>query len=240
MSRAVTTSAGPVRVGELVDWTEGVETAPGPDGYVVRQVAHGEGAWSSTTWISADGAAFQRIYDPFSSRWLWYGPKTYGCDADRTFRVSVGTSTGRRSLAVARAIALAWISVPGRRDRKWHAVQVFEGPLSAETVGWVTAGTKPLGRAPAAPLPAVRPRADDEWAPLEYVWFSPAGDVERVLPRDSGYAISRRGWLRAPSGNCTQGVLNERGERWASVRGEALIGLAEAVLRSFGSNPVKY
>lgn len=234
MSRAVTTAVGVARVGEIRNGGDG-ETAV--DGRRIRQIVVPSTLWSSSTWISEDGAAYQRVFDPFSHAWLWYGPKTCSHEARGGFKVSVGTSVDRTSMTLARAIALAWVDVPGDVGRNWHATQIAEGSLRAQTVGWVQAGTRVAGVAKACALAAAFPASNDVWVPLRYAWFSAAGELEREVDGSSGYRVSQRGWLCSPSGAMTQGSRGPDGRRWAAVKNESHVWLDEAVLRSFTSNP---
>jgi hypothetical protein len=228
-------------VGELVTWADGVEVAPAPHHHEVREVVLEDTGWSSSTWISSDGAAYQRTFDPFADIWRWSGPKSATEDARGALCVSVGTSVHRRTLCVARAVALAWIDLPDASSTTWHAAKVFEGPLCAETIGWIVPGSQPSGRAEAHAPADVRTDPDDEWTTLCYAWFSLAGELEqRFDPTVHGaYEVSRRGWLRSPyTGATTRGVRSPLcGRRWASLVELGHVWLDEAVRRSFGSDP---
>ena len=242
-ARAVRSNArSVVRVGELVEWRDGEEMGPG--GVVLREVVVPHSLWSSSTWISADGEAYQRLFDPYHSTWTWHGPKRWaggGRGGDAAASVMVGASSMAKPMRLERAIALAYVDCP-HSAYEMHAAQVFPGPLCASTVGWGLAGTVAHENAPshAHRLPDARPRPDAEWQPLRYTWFSPADEPAEVFDEAvyGGYTVSQSGWVRSPhTGVATRGVRSPSGRHWVSIVGAGHIWVDEAVLRSFTSSP---
>lgn len=229
--------------GEIIESSDGVEVAP--SGEELRQIVHdsehGEVRWHNSTWISRNGSAYQRIFDPTDrGEWELRGPKSLVPGPTGELLVTIGAGSGTRRVRLVRAIALAWVECPEclADGGTWHAKMIEEGPLDASRVGWVAArrtGPTPL----AAPL-AAPPPPDEEFFPLRYEWMAVGGEVqESFSPQIYGaYQISRNGWLRSPhSGVQTRGIRCPSGRRWAPIAGAGFVWLDRAVLYSFAGAP---
>lgn len=227
----------PVRIGEPNDWEDGIES--GPSGQMLREIVTQNSTWASSTWITVDGEAWQRTFDPFADMFVWHGPKKI-TEKNGTLHLLVGATAQPQQMRLERALALAYLACP-KDFMALHATQIYEGPLTASRIGWVRAGTTCHERATVSKLPQNMPIANDEWQPLVYVWFSLSGDLlEKFEVNKYGkYMLSRRGWLKSPhTGRMTLGTRSPSGRMWSSIAGAGHIWIDEAVLRTFASCPL--
>jgi len=235
MSRASVQAGHSTRIGEKIDWEDGLLEVEA--GVFVRQIVLEDTLWSSSTWISERGEAYQRVYNSFEEMWMWRGPKNPTVDP-RSGRMNlvVGCTHQRHTLSLQRAIATAWIELPLSMHGKENAFQVFEGPLCADTVGWVIAGSGRSvgGVGKANPYPEMEERrGGEEWRPLRYVWYSLSGQPVQSYEGED-YDVSRSGWFRSNlTGRRTKGHLSFCGRRWVSVAEEGFVWIDEAVLFTF-------
>ena len=244
------------RVGDPIVWEDGVEIVPGGDGAEeVRQVGSEDNVdcWYSTTWISREGASYQRTHDAFSKTWIWSGPKMASMDAGSgCLTVRIGPPHRRRSVSVQRGIALAWVELPRECEgRKAHAKSLGGGPCCPETLGWQVAGTRgcmdggdgasrtgtapPPSCAEVAPLSDAVPNAENQaWKPLSYVWYGPSGNPVHAIEGSPSYLISKAGWVRSLlTGKSTRGFLSDSGRRWVPLAEDGIAWVDEAVLHTF-------
>lgn len=222
-----------VKVGDKIDWKDGVETGPPPECEELRQVVCDKAFWNKSCWCSREGAIYTRYYNPFSDVWQWNGPK-FPNENNQVFMYD-------QWIKIERAVAISHLDFPAKDGSVLHAKQVCHGRLTPDTVGWVKPGTKSISLHTSIPNDLPVPRDDDEWTVLVYTWFNSAGDpVEHFRPEVYGkYMISKRGWLKSPhSKQVTRGAMHPNGRRWASIAGASFVWMDEALLRSFTSSPL--
>ena len=190
-----------------VQWPDGLER--GPDGKC-RQIPQ-KHVWSSSAWITRDGSARRRFYNPISEAWTW---------SDEPLQATMDFATGRMGffldhwISVERAIALAWLHrAPGGGCTLYDDVDIVL--VGAES------------KAPTLSIAWKDGEAAERAAPIE-------GERWRALkwrcglaPCPAGYHISTEGRLRSPQGRVTRGLWFG-GDRYAAVRGAGLVNLTVA------------
>ena len=96
----------------IVVWPDGLEK--GPDG-PCRQIPQ-KYTWSSTVWVTRDGTARRKHYNPVTGVWTW---------SEETLPMSIGADDERMGyvvehwISMERAIAMAWgcTDIPMARAR---------------------------------------------------------------------------------------------------------------------------
>lgn len=186
----------------MIAWPYGLEKSK--DGSMreipVRHV------WSSSLWITKDGTARRRYFNPLTQSWSWSETVT-----DHAF-----SSDGKQGLflldqwvPLATCISLAWIHrLPGSETR---TSPYDAGPPHAETLKWVEMGSSDDER--------WDDDKDEVWRPLKW----------RIGIRHcpTSYQISSRARLKSPTGAVTSGFF-AYDTMWASVRGAGLVDLLAA------------
>jgi hypothetical protein len=242
-----------VEVGALLpDTGDAVLTAPGDER--VRELFLDESDWHSTTWISREGTAFQRHYNPWSATWSFV-PKLPGVGPDGELLLTTGSGAGARRMRLVRALALAWVEPPhtawgsaspgpGPADPPADARKVQDAalvavhlvpdePPRADTVGWVRRGLAPRLRGAPRTLHVsdARPLGPQEWQRVALLrdW----GGGTRGEEFDLGDAwLSAAGWLALPDGSLSRGVRSYNG-RLRFCTGAGSVWCAELVAAVF-------
>lgn len=187
-----------------------------PCGTVVREVFLEGGVWTSTTWISQDGDAFQRQFNLWDSSWTFSGKKNVGVSGGGgELTVCVGSGEATQSMRLVRAIATAWVALP-HSDAPLVAAQLdLSAPLCANNVGWVSrSNSAALSRGGAAVTVAcaedapVQPVWRQQWEPATVIRYWPWGDPQE-FPTAS--EVSSSGWLRRADGDLSLGTLSYNG-----------------------------
>ena len=190
----------------LVTWPDGL--VRGPDG-PARQIPQLH-TWSSVVFITKDGTARRRHYNPVSKAWTFDAQPismAFDSNGDR-----LGYHVLGHWVSMERAVLLAWAH--RHPDAPWTIVhdeielvgQGDERPPFAWAVGEV------VGEEACA--------LDGEtWRPLRWSCG--------LCPVPRGYAISSRGRLRNAKGRVTAGLFF-KGDRWAAVRDGVLVNLTVA------------
>ena len=239
MQRLIRTPGGVELAGRALDDADGV--AAGPGGEELRQVVQERIAWESSTWCSADGVVYDRVYDPFLDAFVWSAPKRVGVDPSTGhFTTIVGHDTDlKRGMRLVRAVALAWVEPP-RTGVRLQAAPLPGLPPVASNLVWVRTGVRAFVAEGAREEPRGRPPSDDSWRPLRYAWRGLCGEVvarvdESLRPPGERYEVSLRGWVRSPHGGgvCTRGVRCPSGRRYASLVEFGAVWIDEAVVSSF-------
>lgn len=222
--------------GELIKESRG--TIVGPLGEILRQVITEEVCYASSTWISSDGACYQRFKTPYHDWEL--SLKKYGVDATGSLTVQVGGAGKFKVIKLCRAIALAWIEAP----RVPYKLNTFvEGDeVTADTVFWVKQGKRPTKSGEKRIRAGAKlsyPLDDDEWTPLKYTWNFFNGDSLHKFDAHlyGNHSISRRGWVRFPDLTVSKGHRSPCGRMWVAIQDVCCIWIDRAVLESFEHTP---
>lgn len=184
----------------MIDWPDGVEESPAGQAreVVQRQV------WSSSVWITRDGAASRRFYNAVTGAWRWEDMALQLNAAGE--RVGYHLAAGWTS--VEQCIATAWLH---RRLGSAARVRVVDPSTpDADHIAWGEGESDPEAG-----------DFDGEvWLPLRW-------SCGRA-PCDSRYKISSHGRLWSPyTGRATRGFA-AHGARWAAARGAGLVNLHAA------------
>lgn len=220
---------------------DGVEVGPG--GEAVRQVVQEQRIdWECQTWVSRDGAVYDRCFDPFLQSFVWTAAKCIGLEpSSGNFTTTVGRGSDlKRRLRLTRAIALAWVEPP-RVGLKLQACVIPAREPTAENLVWVRTGVREFRYEGVQPEEPGQPAATDVWRPLKYQWRSLCGEVLHQIDEErdktdpaTRYHVSARGWIRSPyTDKCTKGVRCTNGRYYASIVGVGAFWVDEAVLYSF-------
>lgn len=193
-------------------WPSGIEQ--NEDG-VVRELPQRH-VWASSAWITQEGVARRKWWNPVERRWHWDAeplPIVFDAAGQAGYHAP-------QFVTVARAIAMAWrLRAPESAhsidevvrvrlvDTADDASESDEG-LSTSTLRWAEEDGEEDGALP-----------NETWTPLK-------GRVGAV-PIGKGYAISSQGRLRDPRGRVTRGAW-VFGRRWAAAAGAGLVDLWEA------------
>ena len=238
MQRLVRTPGGVELAGRAVEDADGV--AAGPGGEELRQVVQDRIAWECSTWCSADGVVYDRVYDPFLDAFVWSAPKRVGVDPSTGhFTTTVGHDTDlKRGMRLVRAVALAWVEPPRTGGVRLQAAPLPGLPPVASNLVWVRTGVRAFVYEGAREEPVAFPPSNDSWRPLRYAWRGLCGEVvarvdESQRPPGERYEVSLRGWVRSPHGSCTRGVRSPSGRRYASLVELGAVWIDEAVVCSF-------
>ena len=206
-----------------VTWPDGLER--GPDG-PCRQIPQ-KHTWSSQVWVTRDGDARRRHYNPVSKEWTW---------AADTLPMSIGADQTHMGytidhwISVDRAVALAWLHrAPG------SPCTIVDDQL--ELVGSARTKTIPLAWAEGEYMGNEQgPMEGEKWKALRWRCG--------LCPCPAGYEISSYGRLMNPKGRCTRGlVFGSEGDRYAAVRGCGLVNFTVAAglrRRDVGFSPSLY
>ena len=188
-----------------VSWPDGLERDP--EGRPCRQIPQRH-TWSSVVFITRDGDARRRHYNPISETWSWEAdilPMSFGGDGARMGYVL------DHWLSVDRAIALAWLH------------------RSPESTCTLIEGDVELGaKGKRIPLSwSVGEHMGKEAGPMEGERFKSLRWRCGLCVCPSGYKVSNYGRLMNPKGKCTRGLFFQ-GDRYAAVRGCGLVNLTVA------------
>lgn len=163
--------------------------------------------WSSTLWISKDGEAWKRYYNPISKAWHWGDEGAL--DFVEGDQGNMGLYLDRGFTALEVVIALAWLH---REPDTPMRVEVKEGkPLHAKYIRWVEMEEHEEEGA----------IKGEKWTPLRR-WRC------GLVPCAEGYEISNRGRLKSPGGEVTAGFWFEGmagPTRFAAVKDCGLVDL---------------
>ena len=194
----------------IIRWCDGLETMP--NGAACRQLPQ-KHVWSSTVWCSADGVLWRRYYNPVSKLWTW---------ADEPFVITIDEGKVGYMLdwwmSVDRVLALSWLMrAEGGSDRVQEKVAVqlvdvgsvpLEDGKRLDSIEWVDGeeGEEHVN--------------GETWKPLKWRCG--------LIPCDSRYKISSLGRLWSPHTRTATSGFWYDGDRWAAVRGGALVPLHAA------------
>ena len=184
----------------MISWRDGLERAP--DGALARQVPQ-PFTWSSSVWVTSEGAAYRRYYNPVDRSHAWEPLEL----AEEPYSGRLGYHIPAWT-SIEQIIASAWRArVPGSRA---HARLIDpRQPPTSDNVAW---GEEERNE----PLVDTH----ETWAPLSWT-IGPA-------VCDSRYQISSRGRLRSPYTNEATAGFAAHGVRWAAVREMGLVNLTAA------------
>lgn len=189
----------------------------GPGGELLREILVPHMDWTSTTWISADGIAYQRTFNPWTDEWTFgETPKAMGETAVGELTLHVGA----QQMRLVRALALAWVDPPPWQG-PFVAVHTGMDAPGAHNVGWVRRAdlsaldlTAELYDEPSSPAPEVVEESAVEWRPvqLSVVRAWPWGTERRF---ESDCALSHDGALvRRPDGSISRALHLPSGEAY--------------------------
>lgn len=179
-----------------IAWADGLERTPRG---LAREMVQPT-AWSSSVWITMDGAAYRRYYNPVARSWSAWEAVEVSLNDDR-----IGLALASGWVSLERAVATAWQHrAPGSRA----GIHV-SGPLDARHVAWREPEVVEEGE-----------QDGEAWRPLR--WSCGLAEC------DAAYRISSRGRLQSPhTGARTRGFA-ALGTRWAACRGAGLVDLLAA------------
>ena len=195
----------------LVSWPDGL--VHGPDG-PCRQVPQ-EFTWTSVVFITKDGTARRRHYNPVAKTWTFDAdPVPLAWDAKRE---RLGFHVVGHWISSERAVLLAWA------HRHPDATSAIVGDADAiELVGASSHANAqlPFAWAHGEVVCEPGPLDGETWKPLKWTCG--------LCPVPKGYRISNHGRLKnVSSGRVTSGLWY-KGDRWAAVRDGALVNLTVA------------
>ena len=191
-------------------WPSGIEQ--NVDG-VVREVPQRH-VWASSIWITQEGVARRKWWNPVERRWHW--------DAEPLPLIVVDGRAGIHApgwMSLERGICMAWRlrspdSTPGIDEVVRVSLvdtseddAVDEG-LTASTLRWAE-------------------EEEEEDRTLEGETWKPLKGRVGAVPIGKGYSISSKGRLRDVRGRVTRGAV-AFGRRWVAVAGAGLVDLYEA------------
>ena len=193
----------------MLRWTDGVSKAP--DGSSVREIPQ-RCTWSTSTWISETGTAWQRAYNFELRIWNWSEQPLLLKE-----EIIDGNETGRMGLylewfhSIEHCIALAWLrrkpgSIAG-------VIRTLGRDLHARYLSWADGGDV---------------EDDDEAGLLDGETWRPLRWYIGVVPCDEAYMISSRGRLRSPHTDKTTRGFWYNETRYAAVRNAGLVDLFRA------------
>ena len=109
------------------------------EGFRLREILLDNCDWDSATWISPEGATYQRYYNAWDETWRFSDAKTPGVGENGDLFMNVGSGGGAQRIRLCRAIALAWIEHPKLSPQeKRVAMQLRDDEnLHCENIGWV-------------------------------------------------------------------------------------------------------
>ena len=181
----------------MIAWRDGIEHV---DGAPVRELVQ-PNVWTSSVWISRDGAAFRKYFNTQTRQWSAWEDVPFSLDHEMQTRLGVDVGGWK---SVATAVATAWCY----RAPNSRAYATMRGG-DPSTAAWNE--------------PELDPEEGDfrgeTWKPLR--WRCGAVDCD---PR---YEISSHGRLRNPRGEVTRGFA-AHGTRWAACKGTGLVDLLQA------------
>ena len=187
----------------LITWDDGVE-------YIgkrpIREIVQ-PSVWNSSIWISPDGEAYRKYYNPVTKGWGEWEEVPFSLDQAGE-RMGIHLPQGWTSIET--CIATAWLHrAPGSKSH----VRVVD-PTKQDVTGieWGEDETDPEGEQDSF--------RGEKWSPLR--WH--CGQAEC----DSRYKISTQGRLFSPhTGKVTRGFA-ALGTRWAAVKDVGLVNLLAA------------
>ena len=190
----------------LLDWKDGVERSPGGN---ARQIPQ-RFVWSSSIWITKEGACYRKFYNPITEEWTWEEDMVEFIE-DETGRLGLNLPY---FIPIDTLICMAWRSrvpysqtkVYVREDRdavanhlRWEEEVIEEQEQETE-----------------------ESYRDEEWRPLAHKCG--------IVKCDSRYQLSNYGRLKNRHGEITRGFWCY-GFWWAAVRNCGLLNITEACSR---------
>ena len=184
----------------MIRWQDGVEHHGDTP---LREIVQ-PNVWSSSVWISQDGEAYRKYYNPVARTWGEWEGIPVSLDQERGARLGYSLPTGWKSIEA--CIATAWLHRdPGSRCH----TRITDLPPNARNISWGEGETDSESG----------DFSGERWKSLK--WH--CGQVEC----DPRYRISSHGRLKNPEGVVTRG-FSAHGTRWAAVRGCGLVNLLAA------------
>lgn len=110
------------------------------DGIEVREIPMERRKCGASTWISRDGYAVQRYYNPWSEAWT-FGEQKKITLVDDEMVLNIGSGRYTQTVRLVRAIALAWLTYP-KSSLKYCARMISTGDVVVENIGWFRLGVK--------------------------------------------------------------------------------------------------
>ena len=233
----------------LDDDIEGIIVAPDSDDEL-RQVVYESMRADCNTWISKDGRAYTRFFNPYSGEFEFGKQSRTISMKDDELCITVGSGTSKRTMRLTRAIAMAWLEAP----RTEYALQATAHEfVHAEYICWTRQGVRHVESCGTVQEHRGFPHETDEWKALRYEWklrndtwrtITPTTDVTlttsslKAMQSDE-YWISKRGWLRTPLGHMTRGVRHCSQRLYWNISGENAIWMDEAVLFTWAPRTTK-
>ena len=193
-------------------WPSGVEQN---DDGVVREIPQ-RYAWASSIWVSQEGVARRKWFNPVDRRWVW--------EAEPLPIIEVDGRAGIHApgwVSVERAICMAWRL---REPESAHRIDEVVRVRLVDTCDGASDGDEEMS---ASTLRWAEEEDGEEDAVLPNETWAPLRGRVGAVPIGKGYAISSRGRLRDPRGRVTRGMW-AFGRRWAAVAGAGLVDLWEA------------
>ena len=195
-------------------WPGGIEQ--GPDG-VVRELPQRH-VWASSIWVTQEGTARRKWWNPVERRWRW--------DAEPLPIIVADGRAGVHApnwMSLERAICMAWRL---RAPESVHSIDEVVRVRLVDTVGDDDASSVDEGMSASTLRWVEEEEGEGERGVPKEVWRSLRWRVGAV-PVGKGYSISSQGRLRDLRGRVTRGAW-AFGRRWAAVAGVGLVDLYEA------------
>jgi hypothetical protein len=196
-------------------WPSGVEQ--NVDG-VVREVPVRH-VWASSVWITQEGVARRKWWNPVERRWHW--------DAETLPLIVVDGRAGIHApgwMSLERAICMAWRL---RAPESVHSIDEVVRVRLVDTVGDDDASSVDEGMSASTLRWAEEEEEEEEERTLPKETWKPLRWRVGAVPVGKGYSISSQGRLRDLRGRVTRGAW-AFGRRWAAVAGAGLVDLYEA------------
>ena len=204
-------------------------------GVEVREIPVERKRCGSSTWISKDGYAVQRHYNPWTESWTWGEQKNVSLANDEMM-LNIGSGRYIQTVRLVRAIALAWLTYP-KSSLKYYSRIVSAGDIVADNIGWIRLGVKCVKNIRDVEDIPVHLMGNEEWAPLVILRFDENGDKFQDTTHDT-IKISNFGILEI-DGEYMRGYVSAYQRHYFCINKIGIVWVDDAVMNSFReSSPI--